>query len=138
MVEISPKLNPKQVLRDLSFDKDGRWAVPVVNRRKVVDSVVPPRNVIIKDDKLRESTNMPGSAPTNEQKLELVRRLEAIGIKEVVGGHAGMDDQCDLMRMFKDSCPKLMVHAYVDFGDRDEALTRPWQQELTPSGCLER
>ncbi len=117
MVEISSKLNPRQVLRDLIFDEKERWAMPVVNHLKVVDSVVPPRNVIIKDDTLRESTNMPGSAPTSEQKIELAKRLEAIGVTEIVGGHAGMDDQCELMRKFKDFCPKLMVHAYVDFGD---------------------
>ncbi len=117
MVEISSKLNPRQVLRDLIFDEKERWAVPVQSRMKVVDSVVPPQKVIIKDDTLRESTNMPGSAPTNEQKIELAKRLEAIGVTEIVGGHAGMDAQCELMRMFKNTCPKLMVHAYVDFGD---------------------
>src|SRR4030042_6426086 len=103
MVEISSRLNSKQVFKDLSFDEKGRWAVPVANRLKVVDSVVPPQNVIIKDDTFRETTNMPGSAPTNEQKLELARMLEATGIKEIVGGHAGMDEQCKFMKMVKDS-----------------------------------
>jgi (R)-citramalate synthase len=117
MVEISSRLNPVQVLKDLSFDEKGRWAVPVANRQKVVDSVVPPQNVIIKDDTFRESTNMPGSAPTNEQKLKLARMLEAIGIREIVAGHAGMDEQCKFMKMVKDSGLNLMVHAYVDFGD---------------------
>ena len=77
MVEISSRLNPERVLKDLSFDEKGRWAVPVANRLKVVDSAVPPQNVIIKDDTFRESTNMPGAAPTNEQKLGLAKRLEA-------------------------------------------------------------
>ena len=67
MVEISPRLNKEKVLKDLSFDKEGRWAVLAENRLKVVDSVVPPRNVIIKDDTFRESTNLPGAAPTNKQ-----------------------------------------------------------------------
>ena len=117
MVEISPRLNPEMVLKDLSFDEEGRWAAPVANRLTVVDPVVPPRNVIIKDDTFRESTNMPGAAPTNEKKLELARMLEAIGVKEIVGGHAGLDEQCEFMRMVKDSGLNLMVHAYVDFGD---------------------
>ena len=117
MIEISPRLNKEKVLKDLSFDKEGRWAVLAENRLKVVDSVVPPRNVIIKDDTFRESTNLPGAAPTNKQKLELAKKLEAIGVREIVGGHAGLSEQCEFMRMVKDSCPKLMVHAYVDFGD---------------------
>ena len=117
MIEISPKLNPQKVLKEMIFDEEGRWAVPAANRLKVVDAAIAPKSVIIKDDTLRESTNMPGAAPTNEQKLELAKRLEAIGVKEIVGGHAGMKEQCDLMRMIKDVCPGLMVHAYVDFGD---------------------
>ena len=127
MVEISPKLNPEKVLKELSFDEKGRWAVPAANRMKVVDPVVFPQNVIIKDDTFRESTNMPGAAPTNEQKIELARMLESIGVKEVVAGHAGMDEQCRFMRMVKDSGLNLMVHAYVDFGDWkrgiDKAIT---------------
>jgi isopropylmalate/homocitrate/citramalate synthase len=117
MVEISPRLNPEKVLKELSFDEKGRWGVPVANRLKVVDSAVPPQNVIIKDDTFRESTNMPGAAPTNEQKIELARMLETIGVKEIVVGHAGMDEQCEFMRMVKNSGLDLMVHAYVDFGD---------------------
>ena len=117
MVEISSKLNPRQVLRDLTFDEKERWAVPVHTHMKVVDPVVISQEVIVKDDTLRESTNMPGSSPTDEQKLELAKKLEAIGVREIVGGHAGIKDQCDLMRRFKESCPKMMVHAYVDFGD---------------------
>jgi isopropylmalate/homocitrate/citramalate synthase len=76
-----------------------------------------PRDVIIKDDTFRESTNMPGASPSNEQKLVLARMLEAAGVREIVAGHAGLKDQCDFMRMVKDAGLKLMVHAYVDFGD---------------------
>lgn len=117
MVEISSKLNPEQVLKDLSFEEKGRWAVPVANRLKAVDPVVLPQSAIIKDDTFRESTNMPGSAPTNEQKIELAKKVETVGIKEIVGGHAGLDEQCRFMKMVKDSGLGLMVHAYVDFGD---------------------
>ena len=117
MVEIPAVLNREQVLKELSFDEQGRWAVPVLNRRKDINPEVPIRDVIIKDDTFRESTNMPGASPTNEQKLELARKLEATGVKEIVAGHAGLKEQCDFMRMVKDAGLKLMVHAYVDFGD---------------------
>ncbi len=117
MVDISPKLNKEKVLKELKFDKDGRWAVPIANSLKAVDSTVPPKSVIIKDDTFRESTNMPGAAPSNQQKLELARRLEAIGVTEIVGGHAGLEEQCEFMRMVKEAGLKLMVHSYVDFGD---------------------
>lgn len=117
MVEIPAVLNREQVLKELSFDERGRWAVPVLNRRKDVNPEIPARDVIIKDDTFRESTNMPGAFPTNEQKLDLARKLEATGIKEIVAGHAGIKEQCDFMRMVKDAGLKLMVHAYVDFGD---------------------
>ncbi len=90
MVEIPAVLNAEQVLRELSFDAGGRWATPVLNRRKVVDAEVPTHDVIIKDDTFRESTNMPGASPTNEQKLALARKLEASGVREIVGGHAGL------------------------------------------------
>lgn len=117
MVEIPAVLNREQVLKELSFEERGRWAVPVLNRRKDVNPEIPARDVIIKDDTFRESTNMPGASPTNEQKLDLARKLEATGVKEIVAGHAGLREQCDFMRMVKDAGLKLMVHAYVDFGD---------------------
>jgi len=117
MVEIPAILNPDMVLKELSFEENGGWAVPRLNRRKTIDPEVPTHNVIIKDDTFRESTNMPGTFPTNEQKLDLARKLAATGVKEIVGGHAGLKEQCDFMRMVKDSGLDLMVHAYVDFGD---------------------
>lgn len=117
MVEIPAVLNPEQVLKELSFDEQGRWAVPVLNRRKDLNPEAPAGDVIIKDDTFRESTNMPGASPTNEQKLDLARKLEATGVREIVAGHAGLKEQCDFMRMVKDAGLKLMVHAYVDFGD---------------------
>ena len=117
MVEIPAVLNREQVLKELSFDAQDRWAVPVLNRRKDVNPEIAARDVIIKDDTFRESTNMPGASPTNEQKLDLARKLEATGVKEIVAGHAGLKEQCDFMRMVKDAGLNLMVHAYVDFGD---------------------
>ncbi len=78
---------------------------------------LPKHDVIIKDDTFRESTNMPGTSPTNDHKLALARKLEAAGVTEIVGGHAGLKEQCDFMRMVKDAGLNLMVHAYVDFGD---------------------
>lgn len=117
MVDIPSILNRDMVMKELSFDKDGRWAVPALNRMSVVDPQLPKQKVIIKDDTFRESTNMPGASPTNAQKLTLAKKLEAVGITEIVAGHAGLKDQCDFMRMVKDAGLKMMVHAYVDFGD---------------------
>jgi len=117
MEKFPPSLNPERVLQELHFDAQGRWAAPVLNRMKVVDPEVPTQNVIIKDDTFRESTNMPGASPTNEEKLQLARLLEAAGVKEIVGGHAGLKEQCEFMRMVKESGSGLMVHSYVDFGD---------------------
>ncbi len=117
MPKIPPTLNAELIRKELVFDKNDRWAVPALVRSKAVDAVVPTQNVILKDDTFRESTNMPGAAPTNERKIELARMLEATGVKEIVGGHAGLKEQCDFMRMVKEAGLKLLVHAYVDFGD---------------------
>ena len=64
MVDIPSILNRDMVMKELSFDKDGRWAVPALNRMSVVDPQLPKQKVIIKDDTFRESTNMPGASPT--------------------------------------------------------------------------
>ncbi len=117
MVEFSSKLSPERIQKILSFDGKDRWAVPALSRLKTVDSVVPPRAVTILDDTFRESTNMPGSNPTNKQKIELARMLEAAGIKEIVGGYSGISEQCDFMKMVKDSGIKMKVHATLDLGD---------------------
>ena len=117
MPVIPPILNRDTVLNELDFDTRDRWAVPRMNRLPEVDPCLPLRRVIVKDDTFRESTNMPGAAPTNAQKLELARALAAAGVTEIVGGHAGLKDQCEFMRMVKDAGLPLKVHAYVDFGD---------------------
>jgi isopropylmalate/homocitrate/citramalate synthase len=117
MIRIPPTLNADRVLTELQFEEHGRWAIPALNRSKDVDPVVAPQKVILKDDTFRESTNMPGASPTNDRKLELARVLAQTGVKEIVGGHAGLKDQCDFMRMVKQAGLDLMVHAYVDFGD---------------------
>ncbi len=117
MVHIPSTLNADRILTELKFEKNDRWAVPVLNRSPAVDPVVTTQKVILKDDTFRESTNMPGASPSNERKLELARRLAAAGVKEIVGGHAGMKEQCDFMRMVKEADLGLMVHSYVDFGD---------------------
>ena len=117
MINIPSTLNAERVLKELKFEEQGRWAIPALNRSKVVDAVVPTQKVILKDDTFRESTNMPGASPSNNRKLVLARMLEATGVKEIVGGHAGLRDQCEFIRMVKDAGLDLMVHAYVDFGD---------------------
>lgn len=117
MIKIPPVLNREMVLKELHFDAQGRWAVPKLNRMSVVDAEIPRHKVIIKDDTFRESTNMPGASPTNAQKLELAKMLAAVGVTEIVAGHAGLKEQCDFMRMVKDAGLGMMVHAYVDFGD---------------------
>jgi len=41
MVDIPSILNRDMVMKELSFDKDGRWAVPALNRMSVVDPQLP-------------------------------------------------------------------------------------------------
>ena len=94
MVEIPKILNREMVMKELTFDSEGRWAVPALNRMSVVDPNLPKHKVIIKDDTFRESTNMPGASPTNAQKLALAKKLESVGVTElrdvrIVVGHVG-------------------------------------------------
>ena len=117
MPEFASKLNPERIRKIFSFDEKDRWVVPVVNKMKTVDSVVAPRKVTILDDTFRESTNMPGANPTSKQKLELAKMLEEAGVKEIVGGYAGINEQCEFMRMVKESGIKLKVHAMLDLAD---------------------
>ena len=117
MVDIPDTLNHEVIRKELLFDNDDRWAIPALTRKTVVDSAIIQRKIIIKDDTFRESTNMPGTSPSNKQKLKLAKLFVKSGIKEIVAGHAGIREQCDFMKMIKESDLNLMVHAYVDFGD---------------------
>jgi len=117
MAKIPTSLNSKTINQELIFDSNDRWAIPAINRQKDINPMPIHGELIIKDDTFRESTNMPGSSPTNLMKLKLAEKLSTVGVKEIVAGHAGLKEQCEFMSMLKDSGTNLMVHAYVDFGD---------------------
>lgn len=73
-----------------------------------------PENVIIKDDTLREGEETPGTYFTIEQKVEIAKLLEEMGISEIeVGYAAGIKEHAQTFRALKKEgiTMKLSSHA---------------------------
>ncbi|MFX1463017.1 MAG: hypothetical protein ACFFBF_08180, partial [Promethearchaeota archaeon] len=73
----------------MRMDKDQRWWSYEWNFSESVRSQMKlPKRVIIKDDTLREGEETPGTFFTINQKVEIAKLLEEMGIPEIEVGYA--------------------------------------------------
>ena len=81
----------------------GRWLVSKDNLREVINRKMKlPESVIILDDTLRSGANMPYVYLNIEEKLEIARKLEEIGVTEIMAGYAGVEEHNEFVRRLKD------------------------------------
>ncbi|TFG01581.1 MAG: hypothetical protein EU539_13895 [Promethearchaeota archaeon] len=73
-----------------------------------------PKKVIIKDDTLREGEETPGTYFTIEQKIEIAKILEEIGIPEIeVGYAAGIKEHFDTFKALKKEGIKMKLSSHA-------------------------
>lgn len=110
------KLSEKQMIflekeTDGVPDPWGRWILSKQNLSEAVPADGLPESVIILDDTLRSGANMPYVYLTIEDKLEIARKLEEVGVKEAVAGYAGIEEHNDFIRRLKGEGTKLKLIA---------------------------
>ena len=99
----------------MRMDKEQRWwsfewnfAESVRNQMKL------PENIIVKDDTLREGEETPGTYFTIEQKVEIAKLLEEMGIKEIeVGYAAGIKEHSETFKALKKEGIKMKLSSHA-------------------------
>ena len=98
----------------MKVDKEQRWWSWDWN---FIDSVRSqmnlPEKVIIKDDTLREGEETPGSYFTIDQKIEIAKALEEMGIPEIeVGYGAGIQEHAETFKALKQEGIKMRLSSH--------------------------
>jgi 2-isopropylmalate synthase len=98
----------------MKVDKDQRWWSWDWNFIESVRSQMNlPEKVIIKDDTLREGEETPGSYFTIDQKIEIAKALEDMGIPEIeVGYGAGIQEHAESFKMLKQEGIKMRLSSH--------------------------
>ena len=99
----------------MRMDKQQRWWNFEWNYADTVQNQITlPEKVIIKDDTLREGEETPGSYFTIEQKIEIAKLLEEMGIPEIeVGYAAGIKEHADTFKALKKEGIKMKLSSHA-------------------------
>lgn len=99
----------------MRVDKDNRWWSFEWNfAENVRKQMNLPEKVIIKDDTLREGEETPGSYFTIDQKVEIAKALEEMGIPEIeVGYAAGIKEHADTFKALKREGIKMKLSSHA-------------------------
>ncbi len=99
----------------MRMDKDQRWWSYEGNFSESVRSQMKlPKRITIKDDTLREGEETPGTFFTINQKVEIAKLLEEIGIPEIeVGYAAGIKDHAETFKALKREGVKMKLSSHA-------------------------
>ena len=99
----------------MRVDKEQRWWSFEWNFADSVRSQMHlPHEIIIKDDTLREGEETPGTYFTIDQKIEIAKMLEEMGIKEIeVGYAAGIKEHADTFKALKKEGIKMKLSSHA-------------------------
>lgn len=105
-------VNPWAYMR---MDKDQRWWSFEWNFiDRVRNQMNLPQKVIIKDDTLREGEETPGTYFTIDQKVEIAKILEEMGIPEIeVGYAAGIKEHAETFKVLKKEGIKMKLSSHA-------------------------
>ncbi|MFX0106508.1 MAG: hypothetical protein ACFE75_13615, partial [Candidatus Hodarchaeota archaeon] len=99
----------------MRMDKAQRWWSYEWNFFESVRSqMCLPNKVIIKDDTLREGEETPGAYFTIDQKVEIAKSLEELGIQEIeVGYAAGIKEHAETFKALKKEGIKMKLSSHA-------------------------
>ena len=99
----------------MRMDKEQRWWSYEWNFAESVRSQMQlPSKIIIKDDTLREGEETPGTYFTIDQKVEIAKMLEEMGIPEIeVGYAAGIKEHAEAFRTLKKEGIKMKLSSHA-------------------------
>jgi len=99
----------------MRMDKEQRWWSYEWNFAESVRSQMKlPEKIIVKDDTLREGEETPGTYFTIDQKVEIAKLLEEMGIKEIeVGYAAGIKEHSETFKALKKEGIKMKLSSHA-------------------------
>lgn len=99
----------------MRMDKEQRWWSFEWNfHESIRNQMNLPQNVIIKDDTLREGEETPGTYFTIDQKVEIAKMLEEMGIPEIeVGYAAGIKEHAETFKKLKKEGIKMRLSSHA-------------------------
>jgi isopropylmalate/homocitrate/citramalate synthase len=99
----------------MRMDREQRWWSFEWNfKSKIRNQMNLPDKVIIKDDTLREGEETPGTYFTIDQKVEIAKMLEEMGIPEIeVGYAAGIKEHADTFKALKKEGIKMRLSSHA-------------------------
>ncbi len=99
----------------MRMDKKQRWWSFEWNfDEKIRNQMNLPKKVIIKDDTLREGEETPGTYFTIDQKVEIAKALEEMGIQEIeVGYAAGIKEHAETFKALKKEGIKMKLSSHA-------------------------
>jgi len=105
----------------MRMDKEQRWWSFEWNfNESIRNQMNLPQNVIIKDDTLREGEETPGTYFTIEQKVEIAKMLEEMGIPEIeVGYAAGIKEHAETFKKLKKEGIKMRLSSHARLYAKD-------------------
>jgi isopropylmalate/homocitrate/citramalate synthase len=106
-----------EMLKEVEFDSEEQWMAPLVNRVALERPIGQTKPVIVRDDTLRSGANTPGVYASNEQKMELAEKLEAIGIVEAEIGYPSIPEHVEFVKILKQKGSKLQVGLHTRYYD---------------------
>ena len=93
---------------------DKWWISPLNYNEEVLKSFNLPKNVFVRDSTIREGEETPGVYYTLDQKINIVEKLEDIGIGHIDCGYIGqVQDQWDLANKIKELGIKLKTYSHL-------------------------
>jgi len=105
----------------MRMDREQRWWSFEWNfRDSVRTQMTLPEKVIIKDDTLREGEETPGTYFTIDQKVEIAKVLEEMGIPEIeVGYAAGIKEHADTFKALRNEGIKMKLSSHARMYAKD-------------------
>ncbi|MFX1575422.1 MAG: hypothetical protein ACFFB0_22025 [Promethearchaeota archaeon] len=90
------------------------WVSPLNYINDVRDSFELPKKVYVRDSTIREGEETPGVYYTLDQKVQIVEKLEEIGVEHIDCGYIGqVQDQWDLANQIKELGIKLKTYSHL-------------------------
>ncbi len=93
---------------------DNWWISPLNFSENVLEDFNIPKNVYVRDSTIREGEETPGVYYTLDDKIEIVKKLEEIGVSDIDVGYIGrVQEQWDLANKIKELGLKIKTYCHL-------------------------
>lgn len=102
------------MIKETKWFNNRFWVSPLNYSHEILDTLNLPNKVYIRDSTIREGEETPGVCYTLEEKIEITKKLEDIGIEHIDCGYIGkVQDQWDLANGIKEIGLKIKTYSHL-------------------------